>query len=249
MNISNFLQTAQRLYQEPTIPEIVKAFGASGFNGTGMTRGDRFLNRVADSLDYDVIYVPGKGIDDYGNPGTNFGVTRFGDNVIYVARDLPRPLRGYVAIHEAFEASEKARNPAYTARGAEHSRMELDCLDFMKRNGYVEEYEAALNMHMERYGGSNREVFADIEQQVYNRFIELHAEKSGKKGIYKTMPVDDGMKIGYDSPEIADMVKRVGGNEFGKYFQEGKELATNPRNYIAGKLDDFSKRFSAGEVN
>jgi hypothetical protein len=183
-------------YADPVI-------GKNAYNGFGKTRGERFLEKVARPLGYRVEYVPGTRVDRDGN----LGATYFDDEVIYIPRDTSRARRSYVALHESHEAMEKAKNPAYTARGREHSLMELKVLNYMKDHNWEEELDDALGLHMERYGGSNREVFADIQQQVYNMYIERNAEKKGMKGIYSTGPLDEILAV--PKNYATDMFQRI----------------------------------------
>ncbi len=84
-----------------------------------------------------------------------------------------------------------------------------------------------------------------IQKSIENNYIAGNEDNMPEYGDwdFRQMQIDDDMKIGYDSLETKNMV------EFMKYFEAGKELAMNPRNYIAQKLDDLSNRFTAGRYN
>ncbi len=161
--------------------------GENGYHGLDKGRGERFLERIAGRLGYRVEYVPGTGIDAKGNLGaTYFGNNDF-DRVIYVARDLSNDERGYVAMHEAFEAMEKARNPGYNPEYAEqHNALELKVLDYMDKHGYKDELDAALNMHMKRFGGYNKGTFMGIEEEIRH----MHAKFNDTEGTYRTGSLD-----------------------------------------------------------
>jgi hypothetical protein len=193
--------------------DYVNSFiGKNAYHAPDKSRGERFLDRIAGRLGYRVEYVPGESIDAKGNLGTTyFGNNDFDDKVIYIAGGLSDAEREYVAMHESFEAMEKAKNPGYNPEDTgQHNALERKVLNYMKEQGYGRAYKTALDMHMRRYGGSNSRIFAGMQDEIYRRVVELN----DTKGIYKTDSLDElfAAPKNYVTGKVRGLIENWGSN-------------------------------------
>jgi len=200
--------------------------------------------KMAAKEGYGVEDVQGKGVNVDGSQGTNLGVTRFDWKKIFVPTYLPKALRDYVLGHEAFVE-------AYGRPSGErdHADKEMEYLQDLKRDGYMNEYVAGIAMHYLRNKSGNTRPFRWIKSYVDKAVSEYKDSELFKQNVEDIDSVlRDKKSPGY-KPSMVDKGYKMSESAINKGYTLGKEISEKGgigkyiMNWAGEKLDKVAAKY------